>query len=242
VSAGLAQIGEFSFILVGLGITLKLLPAEARDLILAGSIFSIALNPLIFAAIPRLVEWFEARPRLLAVLQRKSLVKPEPHVTAEGLSDHAVIVGHGVVGRTITPALEKACLPFVVIERDRPRLDALRARGIPAIFGDATVPRVLTDAGIERARLLIVATPDSFQARRVIELARAANPRIEVIVRTHSERETQKLKSERVGHVILGERELARTMLQHALWHFDVPADRSSPLLDDQDDNPRKHQ
>jgi CPA2 family monovalent cation:H+ antiporter-2 len=234
VSVSLAQIGEFSFILVGLGITLGLLPAESRDLILAGALLSIALNPFLFAGIPATVRWFGARPRLLAALERPaSPAAREPAPAGNPVAEHAIVVGHGRVGSSITTVLEREELPFVVVESDRPRFEALRARGRSAVLGDATSPEVLREAGIERARMLVVAMPDSFQARRVLELAQAANPGIHLVVRTHSEEEETYLRARHPGQVVMGERELARAMLFHALRQFGVPAERARLLVED---------
>ncbi len=165
VSASLAQIGEFSFILVGLGVTLGLLPEQARDLILAGALLSITLNPAVFAALGPMQRWFQARPRLLAMIERQGargrLTSPRAR-----FERHAVVIGHGRVGGAITPVLVREGLPFVVVERDRTRFEKLRAAGIPAILGDAADPGVLGQADIAQAQLLIIATPDSFRARR----------------------------------------------------------------------------
>jgi CPA2 family monovalent cation:H+ antiporter-2 len=234
ISASLAQIGEFSFILMGLGIALQLLPVESRDLILAGALISIALNPFVFAAVPAVERWIRSRPRLVALLEREGAAAPRDE-TALALprAGHAVVVGHGRVGSSITRVLEQERLPFVVIERDRPRHDALRARGVPAVFGDATDPAILGSAGIGAARLLIVATPDSYRARRVLELAETANPGIQAVVRTHSEDELARLRTTVNGHVVMGERELARTMLLYVLRQFGVPPERARRLAED---------
>jgi CPA2 family monovalent cation:H+ antiporter-2 len=235
VSASLAQIGEFSFILAGLGIALNLLPSEARNLILAGALFSITLNPLVFAALPATERWLRARPRLLGVLERarEPTTGSSSELPAE-MRDHAIIIGHGRVGSTITPVLESEGLPFLVVERDRPRFEALRAKGMPVVFGDATVPGLLESAGVEHARLLIVATPDSFLARRTVEIARHRNPGIDLVVRTHSHEELARLRAEHTGRIIMGEQELARAMLHYALRHFGVPPERARLLIEDQ--------
>ena len=178
VSASLAQIGEFSFILAALGIALNLMPPEARDLVLAGALISITLNPFVFAGIPAIERWLRARPRLLALLERRSLhVATEKASTSSPTRNHAILIGHGRVGGTITPVLKQEALPYLVVERDRRRFEALQAQGVPVIFGDASVPGVLERAGIASARLLIVATPDSFIARRAVEIARSAQSR-----------------------------------------------------------------
>jgi monovalent cation:H+ antiporter-2, CPA2 family len=222
VSASLAQIGEFSFILAGLGMTLGLLSEEARDLILAGALLSIALNPLAFALIPAL-------ERLLRIGPQASRTGPPP------MSGHAVVVGHGRVGGAVTPLLTREGLPFVVIERDRALAEPLMARGVPAICGDATTPGVLEAASIANARLLIVAQPDGFQARRILELARKLNPRIDTVVRTHSDAEVAHLTESGVGLVVMGELELARRMSEYALRSFGVPPARAALLAGGQD-------
>ena len=234
VSASLAQIGEFSFILMGLGIALQLLPAESRDLILAGALCSIAINPFVFAGVPAMERWIRARPRLVRLLEREGARAPEAGLPpSPQRGGHAVVVGHGRVGSSITQVLQHERLPFVVVERDRPRFDALRARGVPAVFGDATVPEILDAAGIGSARLLIVATPDSYRARRVLELAEAANRGIQAVVRTHSEDELARLRTTVSGHVVMGERELARTMLLYVLREFGVPPERARRLAEE---------
>ena len=237
VSASLAQIGEFSFILAALGIALNLMPPEARDLILAGALFSITLNPFVFAALPAIERWLRARPRLLGVLERPpgpgGQMPGEPPAPLRG---HAIIIGHGRVGSAITPILESEGLPFLVVERDRPRFETLRSRGVPVIFGDATVPGLLESAGLAQARLLIVATPDSFLARRAVEIARQVNPGIDVVVRTHSHEELVRLRAEHAGRIIMGEHELARAMLHYALRHFGVPPERARRLVEDHAD------
>ncbi len=234
VSASLAQIGEFSFILAALGVSLNLLPPDGRDLVLAGALLSITLNPLFFALQPGIERWLRARPALLRALEREpATVAATPAPAATTLSDHAIVIGHGRVGSTITPVLRAEGLPFIVIERDQPRYEALRAAGCAALFGDATVPGLLQQAGVADARLLIIASPDSFQTRSALQIATEANPRIDVVIRTHSENEYQLLREKHIGRVILGEHELARAMLRHALGSFGVAPERARLLTDD---------
>jgi CPA2 family monovalent cation:H+ antiporter-2 len=234
VSASLAQIGEFSFILAGLGVALGLLPPPGRDLILAGALLSITLNPLMFATIPAACAWLQGRPRLLAFLEARARPDAPTGNEAAPLADHAVIVGHGRVGGEVAAVLAREGLPFVVVERHRATVEALRARGIRAVAGDVTHAGVLEAAGIAGARLLVVATPDSFQVRRTLELAREANPGIEAVIRTHSEEEFERLRAQRAGRVVLGERELARAMLEHVLRTFGVPPARARLLTVDE--------
>jgi len=228
VSASLAQIGEFSFILAGLGAALGLLPPEGRDLILAGALLSIALNPLTFAGVDPLNRWLEAHPRLLRLLERRGA---EQHRTAVastgGLHDHAILVGYGRVGSAIGEVLRAQDLPFAVIERDHLMLASAQAAGVPTIVGDAATPGVLEAAGIGEARLVVVATPDSFQARHIVELARQLKPGIDLVVRTHSAGEIPKLEALGAGRVVFSERELAYGMLEYALRSLGVPAERA---------------
>jgi len=228
VSASLAQIGEFSFILAGLGAALGLLPPDGRDLILAGAILSIALNPATFAGIAPLTRFLEARPRLLALLERGGAGR---HRAAAAVSthlrDHAILVGYGRVGGAIGPVLHAQGLPFIVIERDHLMLASAQAAGIPTLVGDAAVPDVLEAAGLEHARLLVVATPDGFQARRIVEVAQQRRAGIDIVVRTHSDSEFKALQEMKVGRAIMGERELAQGMLEYSLRSLGVPAERA---------------
>ena len=229
VSASLAQIGEFSFILAGLGVALGLLPAEGRDLILAGALLSITLNPFVFATITPVTRWVRARPGLSARIERGAarLQTLPDSPRANGLGDHAVIVGFGRVGSLIGAVLAREHLPYVAIERDLHLVETLRARGIRAIYGDAATPGVLEHAGIQNAKLLIIASPDSYAARRVLDLARKKNPRIDIVVRTHSEHELEHFEKQGVGRVMMAERELALGMTEYALQSLGLPAERS---------------
>jgi len=228
VSASLAQIGEFSFILAGLGAALGLLPPDGRDLVLAGALLSIALNPLAFAAIDPLARMLEQRPRLLALLERQGAERHRtPTAGAGALRDHAILVGYGRVGGAIGEVLQAQGLPFAVIERDHLMLGNAQRAGIPTIAGDAAAPGLLAAAGIEHARLVVIATPDGYQARRIVELSRELVPGIDLVVRTHSADELRKLESMGVGRVLMGERELAHGMLEYALRSLGVPAERA---------------
>ena len=219
ISASLAQIGEFSFILAGLGASLGLLPAEGQSLVVAGALLTITLNPAVFALVGPVSGWLRERPRLLDLLERPHPNPPLAPTAADArrLRDHAIVVGCGRVGGTVGEALERYGIPYVVIERDRRIVEALRERGVPALSGDATRPGILPLAHPERARLLVVATPDPYQAREVIRLARRANPKIDIVVRTHNAAEERYLSALGVGRAIMGERELALGMAHYAL-------------------------
>lgn len=222
LGAAVGQIGEFSFIVVALGITLGVLPAEARGLVLASAIASITLNPLLFAAIEPVVRFFDRHPRLLARVQRWTVTMNTTMEMAPdadtGRTGHAIIVGYGRVGSTIGEVLKGEGLAFVAIDRDRVRVDLMRDQGVPAIFGDAaTRGGLLKYAGIAGARLLIVTAPEPIRARLVVDEARRLRADIPIVVRVHSEADMQAFQKLGVERVVLGERELAFGMARYAL-------------------------
>ena len=222
VSASLAQIGEFSFILAGLGISLGLLPAEAQSLILAGAIISIAVNPLVFQAIEPAQTWIRSRSKLAQALERSDdpLAALPMTTDLQRLTGHIVIVGYGRVGRRIGEALMAQGIAIVVAEQNRETVERLRESGVSAVSGDASEPAVLIQAHVHRASMLVIATPDTLNVRKMIEIARTVNPRIETVVRTHSEEEAVLLKQENAGRVFLGEHELAQGMTHYVLERY----------------------
>jgi len=214
VGASLAQIGEFSFILAGLGVTLGLLTPAGQSLILAGALISIAANSMLFAAIGPVQAWpalrrFEAGDDPLSVL-------PDS-VDPRKLAGLVVLVGHGRVGRRIAAQLRDAGIPYIVVEQNRELVESLRAGGVHAVCGDAADPAVLVQSHVAQARLLVVASPDTFSVRQMAETARALNPGIEVVARTHSDEEAALLQGEQVARAFVGEHELAQGMAAHVL-------------------------
>ncbi|MGQ0736136.1 MAG: YbaL family putative K(+) efflux transporter [Acidobacteriota bacterium] len=219
ISASLAQVGEFSFILAGLGVSLNLLPIEGQNLILAGALISIALNPLIFHAIEPVQAWIRSRSKLARAMERPGdpLAELPTTVDQNRLTGHILLVGYGRVGRRIGEALTAKGIPIVVAEQSRETVERLRQQGIPAVSGDAADPAVLIQAHVARARMLVIAVPDTFRARRMIEIARMLKPDIAAVVRVHTEEEEAILRKERVGQVFMGEHELALAMTRHVL-------------------------
>jgi K+:H+ antiporter len=234
ISASLAQIGEFSFILAALGVALGLLPAEGQSLIVAGALLSISLNPLAFEAASRASRWISARPHILARLERPPGVLGDlPSTTdPEAFRDHAVLVGYGRVGSAIGETLAQRGISYIIVEQNRETVEALRTRGLPVLFGDAERPDVLRHAHFERARLLVVAVPDPYQARAIIDLARSANPAIDTVARTHSENERDYLERHGVGLALIGERELALGMARYALLSMGSDEDEADATVD----------
>ena len=234
ISASLAQIGEFSFILAGLGISLGMFPEQGRDLILAGALVSITVNPLLMRAVNRIDRWCQQRPALLATLERPDAQAASVPVrtTHEPLRDHVVLIGYGRVGRRIGDALGREGIPYVVVDRDRVAVETLRKRGVAAVFGDAARPGILEHVHLDAARMLIVASPDTYQARRVTEIARTVNPGLEIAARTHSENAQAYLESYGVSRTFMGERELALSMAHYALMYMGRTDDEADDVID----------
>jgi K+:H+ antiporter len=226
VSASLAQIGEFSFILAGLGIQLGLMPQQGQSLILAGAILSIALNPLLFRAIEPAQAWIRARSQLAEALERPHdpLAVLPTTVELSRLDGQVVLVGYGRIGRRIGEALNAKWISFVVAEENREIVERLRKSGIPAVSGNAADPNVLIQAHIHRARILLIATPDTPDVRRMIESARTVNPRIETIVLAHSEEQAALLEKDNAGKVFFGEQELSASIVRYVLDRYGTGA------------------
>ena len=203
VAASLAQIGEFSFILVGLGHDLKLVPSEAYDLVLAGAIVSIFLNPFVFALL-------EGRGRL------KAAAEPEPAEAPRltTLSGHDVVVGYGRVGSLIGAALARDGAKMVVIETSDSGLLKARADGAEVLEGNAASAELLAAANVAGARRLFVTVPDAFEAGQVVQQARALNPMLEILARAHSDATVEHLQGLGATLVISGEREIAERMVE----------------------------
>jgi CPA2 family monovalent cation:H+ antiporter-2 len=227
VSASLAQIGEFSFILAGLGLSLGLLSADGQSLILAGAIISIALNPFVFAAVEPAQRWVRSRSERARLAERGEdpLAQLPADVTPARMTDHVVLVGYGRVGRRIGEALEKNGVTFVVAEQNRELVERLRQAGMLAVSGDAGDPGVLIQAHVARAKALVIASPDTPRARAMLDTARRLNPDIETVVRTHTDAEAKLLRDDGVNGVFMGEAELARGMIRHTLRQLGIRPD-----------------
>ena len=231
ISASLAQIGEFSFILAALGVSLGLIPVEAQSLIVAAALLSITLNPFVFRAVEPIGRWLHlergGKPSLAARMERPAGVITElpSGVDESRLYDHVVLIGHGRVGGPVAEELSLHGIPYVVVEQSRENAEALRERGLTVIYGDATRPEVLGKAHLERARLVVVAAPDAYQARAILVLARKLNPDVEVVVRTHSDAERAFLEANGADRALVGERELAISLSRHALAQYGVEHD-----------------
>ncbi|MEZ0259923.1 MAG: cation:proton antiporter [Alphaproteobacteria bacterium] len=216
VSAGLAQIGEFSFILLSLAMTLKLLPEAGKDLVLAGAIISIALNPVVFWISGQALKFVGAKPKLSGMFNLREddlahLRGDEKRV----LKDLVVLVGHGRVGTHVSAHLHVANMDLVVIDYNREKVEKLRLQGYHAIVGDATHPEVLEEAAIRKAVALVVTVPDPFEAARIVEAGRALQPGIKILVRAHNDEESLYFHQQQVDLVATATREIGQRMVDY---------------------------
>lgn len=222
VAASLGQIGEFSFILAGLGISLGLMPTAGLSLVLAGALISIAFNPIAFAAITPVSNWVTKHSALARRFEQRDDPFAELPMSTDRkyLEKQIVLVGYGRVGRRIADALKVKGIPYIVAEQNREKVEDLRNLGVAAVSGDAADPSVLVQAHIAKAAMLVIAAPDPINARKMAETARTLNPNIEVVLRTNNEDESKLLREDNVGAVFFGKEELANGMVNHVLHRF----------------------
>lgn len=254
VAASLAQIGEFSFILAELGVGLGLLPEEGRDLILAGAILSIVLNPLLFAGIDRMKPRLEKGTSKPAVAAQAAPTGPATEAGATAamfeatsgrleqdgppppteLTGHTILIGYGRVGSLVGKSLKDHGLPFLVVEDADKTVAQLQVEGIETVVGNAANTAVFATANASAAHRLILAIPNAFEAGQIILRARAANPEINIIARAHSDAEVEHLTGLGANTVIMGEREIARGIVELVLEGVAKP-----PLPGDEPSAPR---
>ena len=219
VSASLAQIGEFSFILVALGDSLGVLPPEAKSLVVAGAMLSIAFNPLLFEALAPLQRWLLQRSALARRLEARDdpLAALPDDTDARLLARQVVLVGHGRVGARVARALAAAGVPLVVVDRQREEVQALRERGQAAVLGDATEAGVLVQAHVATARTLVVALADTREVALMINTARALNPKLRIVVRAPHDEGALLLQRAGADHTVQAEQTLAQELTQQVL-------------------------
>jgi CPA2 family monovalent cation:H+ antiporter-2 len=219
VGISLAQIGEFSFILAGMGLAMDLIPKDAYSLILAGAIISIALNSFLFDGIAPLIEWARRRSELARRLdQRIDPLSLLPNNTQQSLlTGQVVVVGHGRVGSKVVAQLKEQGISCVVAEQDRAIVEDLRKNGIPAVSGDASDPFVLIQAHIANAAVLVIATQDSIDISKMVETAKTLNPKIAIFIRARNNEEIEIYNKEGWGQSFTPEDELANRFCRGVL-------------------------
>ena len=208
ISVSLAQIGEFAFILAGLGISLGLLSEHGRNLVLGGAILSIMFNPLLFSLLEKYLEKTET----IEDQSVEEAVEDEKQIPFD-LCNHALLVGYGRVGSLLGEKLQTAGIPLVVIENSRPRVEALREQGISTVLGNAANQEIMDLARLDCARWLLVTIPNGYEAGEIVASARAKRPNIEIIARAHYDDEVTYILERGADRVVMGEREIANSMV-----------------------------
>lgn len=224
VGASLAQIGEFSFILATLGLSLGLLTPNAQNLILAGALFSITLNSFVFSAIEPVQRWIRERSHLARLLERSAdpLAMLPDEVDQAYLRDQVVIIGYGGVGRRISENLIQQNIKVVIAEENREIVEKLRSQGIAAVSGEATEPNVLIQAHIQHARLLVISPIDILDIHRIVDISKQLNPEIQVLICAESKEEAAVIREENLGEVFYAKEEMAKNMSHHILNQIEL--------------------
>ncbi|NIY48465.1 YbaL family putative K(+) efflux transporter [Cedecea colo] len=208
IATSLAQIGEFAFILASLGMMLNLLPQNGQNLVLAGAILSIMLNPILFAVLER----YLVKTETLEEQTLEEAIEEEKQIPVD-ICNHALLVGFGRVGSLLGEKLMAQGIPLVVVETSRSRVDELRERGVRAVLGNAANEEIMNLAHLDCARWLLLTIPNGYEAGEVVAAARAKCPNIEIIARAHYDDEVEYITERGASQVVMGEREIANTMM-----------------------------
>ncbi len=208
VSASLAQIGEFSFILIGIGIGLNMVPKESRDLILAGAIVSIMVNPFVFTLLERLGTDKEAHPT------DKPAAVPRNDLTPTTLTGHDIVIGYGRVGALVGAGLARDGGKMIVVEASDTGIERARRDGAEVFTGNAAEPAIIAALNLAGARRLYVTIPEPFEAGQIVQQARAANPSLDILARAHSSATVEHFEKLGANLIVLGETEIAHRMLE----------------------------
>lgn len=216
VSVSLAQIGEFSFILAGMGLSLGLLPQEGLNLVLAGSLLSIAINPLVFSSIEPIQKWVRSRSFLARALERSAdpLSELPATVSSDYVTGHLILAGYGRIGKAVFKRLQRHSIATVIAEQNRETVERLRNKGQHAVAGDISDPAVLIQAHVVRARVLVITLPETPELKNIIHIARQLNPEITILVHCHNAREADSLRDDKTIRPFVSDLELSHNMAE----------------------------
>jgi len=239
ISASLAQIGEFAFIIAGLGVSLGMLSPDEQSLVLAGALISIMLNPMIFRVLDRHLEKLkaarDATEEAAAAKARAEAEQLERDRPRLDIDNHTIVVGYGRVGRQLALLLKERGVPVVVVEEEADLAEKARTEGMPAVRGNVAAEAVMLEALPERARLAVFAIPRALEAGETIERMKKLNPEITVLARAHSEKEVKHLFAHGADGTVLAERELAFSLAEMVM---STPPYRPARKPDGDDDAP----
>jgi len=220
VAVGLAQIGEFSFIVGQSGVALGVLSTEQYGLILAASLVTIVINPLLYHALPHLETGLKRLPAVWGLINRGG---PTPEAKQYGLSGHVVVVGYGSIGRPIGGVLEGLNIPFLVIEQDADRAAALQAQGINTLFGNAADSEIMKHVGLDKARVLVVCVRDETTTELVVAAAHDIAPNLPIIARASTTEGIKRLAEHGANYILHPELEGSLEAIRHTLLELGYP-------------------
>lgn len=219
ISASLAQIGEFAFILAGLGVALNVLEPDARNLVLAGALVSIMLNPVLFTLLDRYLAKTETKEEME---QQQEELEEEMPVPVD-ICGHAIIVGYGRAGSMLSEKLLAQSIPLVIIENSRNKFAELKEKAFNTVLGNASTKDSLALARIDCAKSLLLTIPNGYEAADIAETARSMNPDLNIIVRAHFDdiivranydEEASFILEKGANHVIIDEDQTATAMAE----------------------------
>lgn len=221
ISASLAQIGEFAFILAGLGVTLNVLEPDARNLVLAGALVSIMLNPILFSLLDRYLAKTETKEEV--VKQEQEEKKEEEMPIPVDICGHAIIVGYGRAGSMLSEKLLAQSIPLVIIENSRKKFAELKEKGLNTVLGNASTKDSLALARVDCAKSLLLTIPNGYEAADIAETARGMNPDLNIIVRAHFDdiivranydEESSFIREKGADHIVIDEDQTAAAMAE----------------------------
>jgi len=215
---GLIQVGEFSFVLAGIGLEAGVISSYLYSLILASAIVTMLLTPFAFNLASFLYRRLSQGERFGMLMARRT--DPEWGRQKWELSGHAVICGHGRVGRTLTKVLERRNFPYLVIDLSPQVIAELNSRGIPCIYGDASNPDILAHAQLNKARVLICTFPDFIDVQLTTKNALKINPRLDIVARVPRDADAELLKGMGIAELVRPEFEASLEITRHTLHRF----------------------
>jgi len=222
VGLSLAQVGEFSLVLAGVGRELHLLEGEFFQIFLGAAILTMLVTPFMIELAPRLALHLP-QVRVPRALRRVRMTVGPAEEAVEPLSGHVIVVGYGVNGSNVSRVLKSTGIPFVVLELNGAAVNEGRALGHPVVFGDASRTGILEAQGIERATMLVVGIADQTATRRIVSVARGLNPGLHILVRTRAVKEVDELRRLGANEVIPEEFETSVEISSRILERFHAP-------------------
>ena len=232
VGLGLAQIGEFSFVLASVGAAKQLIPAEISGVILSSALISLVLAPFVYNAADPLYRLLSRMPLFLTWLERNDM-GARSDLVAPGQQPVVVILGGGRVGRYVSDALRARQIYHIVVDYASEAADRLRENNVPVLYGDATSETVLEKAGVKEAGLAVVALPDAPATDMAVRLLKQMAPNMPVLARVHRGEDIPRMRAAGADTVIHAEFEAGTEMIRQTLDRLDTPLQEVDAYLDE---------